>query len=136
MLVVWGAADPWEPVAKAEELFSGWAAEFMALPGEPVAKAAAAAAAAAAEIVSQVCFTAALSTTPCNRTFPSTTNPAAPLNTINAGINSTINTTINTTIPAGTNHLHVAITNRLQLNASPICCICRHQPGFCTLLNA
>eukprot|EP00775_Hariotina_reticulata_P007448 gene7448-7658_t len=27
MLVVWGAADPWEPVAKAEELFSGWAAD-------------------------------------------------------------------------------------------------------------
>eukprot|EP00878_Enallax_costatus_P020298 GHUV01021450.1.p1 GENE.GHUV01021450.1~~GHUV01021450.1.p1 ORF type:complete len:153 (+),score=28.25 GHUV01021450.1:390-848(+) len=36
-IVVWGSADPWEPVQLAEQIFSGYAAEFVVLPGGYVA---------------------------------------------------------------------------------------------------
>lgn len=32
-IVVWGSADPWEPLAAAERTFKGYAADFVVLPG-------------------------------------------------------------------------------------------------------
>lgn len=32
-VILWGASDPWEPVQHAKEVFSGWSADFVELPG-------------------------------------------------------------------------------------------------------
>jgi len=32
-VILWGASDPWEPVGRAKEVFSGWSADFVELPG-------------------------------------------------------------------------------------------------------
>lgn len=32
-VILWGAADTWEPVQRAKEIFSGWSADFVELPG-------------------------------------------------------------------------------------------------------
>lgn len=32
-VVLWGASDPWEPVGRAKEIFEGFVADFVELPG-------------------------------------------------------------------------------------------------------
>ena len=32
-VILWGASDPWEPVGRAKEVFEGWSADFVELPG-------------------------------------------------------------------------------------------------------
>jgi hypothetical protein len=36
-VVLWGAADPWEPVERAREVFEGFVTDFVELPGENLA---------------------------------------------------------------------------------------------------
>jgi hypothetical protein len=32
-VVLWGASDPWEPVERAKQVFEGFVADFVELPG-------------------------------------------------------------------------------------------------------